>query len=125
MSELLHYLEIARHILASLSLLGGGFFVVAGAIGVLRMPDFYTRVHAAGVTDTLGAVLVLFGLILLSGFTLLSAKLALVGVFLLLTSPTATHAVTNAAHIAGLKPRLGTYRTAPPPEEDNTKGPIA
>lgn len=123
MSDLIPVLEIARHILAGLSLLGGGFFVMAGSIGVLRMPDFYSRVHAAGITDTLGALLVLFGLILLAGFTLLSAKLALVGLFLLLTSPTATHAVTNAAHVAGLKPRLGTYRTAPAvknQDEDST-----
>ncbi len=111
MSEGLHILEIIRHVLAAASLLGGAVLVLAGASGVVRLPDFYTRLHAAGVTDTLGTLLVLLGLILISGLTLLSAKLALVGLFLFLTSPTATHAIANAAHKAGLKPLLGTWRS--------------
>ncbi|PHS28908.1 MAG: cation:proton antiporter [Robiginitomaculum sp.] len=114
MSDLLHILDVIRPYFAGIILLSGGFIVLIGASGVLRLPDFYTRLHAAGVTDTLGALLVLLGLILLSGFTLLSGKLALVGLFLLLTSPTATHAVANAAHKAGLKPRLGTVQSQPP-----------
>ncbi len=110
MSTVLEILHIARFGLAGVFLLGGGFFVLAGAIGVLRLPDFYTRLHAAGVTDTMGSTLILLGLMLIAGFTLLSVKLALVGLFLFLTSPTATHAVANAAHKAKLKPLLGTYR---------------
>ncbi len=119
MGALLDMWEAIRPVLAGLILLSGGVIVLIGASGVLRLPDFYTRLHAAGVTDTLGSLLVLFGLILLSGFTLLSVKLALVGLFLLLTSPAATHAVANAAHKAGLKPRLGTYKSAP---EDEAEG---
>ncbi len=118
MSGAMHILEIARHILAALCLLGGASLVLAGASGVVRLPDFYTRLHAAGVTDTLGTLLVLLGLILLSGLTLLSAKLALVGLFLFLTSPASTHAIANAAHKAGLKPRLGTWRSEPEAKED-------
>lgn len=114
MSDLLHILDVIRPYIAGIALLGGGVIVLIGASGVLRLPDFYTRLHAAGVTDTLGTLLVLLGLILLSGFTLLSGKLALVGLFLLLTSPAATHAVANAAHKAGLKPRLGTVKSQPP-----------
>lgn len=92
------------------SILMGLFFVFAGTIGVLRLPDFYTRIHAAGMTDTLGAEMILLGLIIQSGFTQTTLKLLMISFFLLLTSPTATHAVAHAAHRAGLKPKLGPYR---------------
>ncbi len=90
--------------LSWLLLLGGGFFVVTGGIGLLRMPDFFARLHPAGLVDTLGAGLIILGLILPAGFTQVSAKLVLILVFLFLTSPTATHAVSNAAIGSGLKP---------------------
>lgn len=96
--------------LAATSIIMGLFFVFAGTIGVLRLPDFYTRIHAAGMTDTLGAEMVLIGLIIQSGFTQTTLKLLMISFFLLLTSPTATHAVAHAAHRAGLKPKLGNYR---------------
>lgn len=92
-------------------ILTGCFFVIAGALGVLRMPDFYTRMHAAGMTDTLGAEFVLFGLMLQTGFSQSTLKLLLVALFLFLTSPTASHAIANAAHKSGLKPFLGTYKS--------------
>jgi len=104
------WLGLIRAILACVSILAGLFFVLAGTLGVLRLPDFYTRLHAAGMTDTLGAELILTGLIIQSGFTQMSLKLLLVGFFLLMTSPTATHAVAQAAYKAGLKPKLGKYR---------------
>lgn len=104
---------LLRTILACLSIVTGLFFVLAGTLGVLRLPDFYTRLHAAGMTDTLGAELVLFGLIIQSGFTQMSLKLLLVAFFLLLTSPTATHAIAYAAHKAGLEPKLGKYKAPP------------
>jgi len=98
------------------------FFVIAGALGVIRMPDFYTRTHAAGITDTLGAEMILLGLIVQAGFSQTSLKLLLVAFFLFLTSPTATHAVANAAHHAGLKPLLGRFRAPSPAElEDADK----
>ena len=87
-------------------IIGGSFFLLVGAIGVLRLPDVYTRGHAAGITDTLGAMLILFGLMLQGGFTLISAKLVLILLFLLFTSPAASHALGNAAWSSGLRPKL-------------------
>ncbi|MDH3378098.1 MAG: monovalent cation/H(+) antiporter subunit G [Gammaproteobacteria bacterium] len=78
-------------------LLSGGFFVVAGGIGLLRFPDFFTRLHAASVTDTLGTGLILLGLMLQSGFSQASVKLILILVFLFFSSPTAAHALAKAA----------------------------
>lgn len=88
-------------------ILGGGFFLVVGGIGVLRLPDFFTRQHAAGLTDTMGAYLLLAGLMVQGGLTLVSVKLALIVVFLVITSPTSTHALAQAAMSSGLKPLLG------------------
>ena len=99
------------------SMSAGLFFVLAGTIGVLRLPEFYSRLHAAGMTDTLGAELILLALIFQSDNLQMVLKLLLVGFFLLVTSPTATHAVAHAAYRAGLKPLLGVYR-APTIEED-------
>lgn len=101
---------VIRNGLSFLSILAGLFFVLAGTLGVLRLPDFFTRLHAAGMTDTLGAELILIGLIIQAGFSQMSLKLLLVAFFLLMTSPTATHAVANAAYQAGLKPLLGKYK---------------
>ncbi len=92
------------------SISAGLFFVLAGTLGVLRLPDFYTRLHAAGMTDTLGAELILIGLIIQAGLTQMSLKLLIVAFFLFITSPTATHAVAHAAYKAGLKPKLGKYK---------------
>ena len=99
-----------RDIASMISIVIGLFFVLGGTLGVLRLPDFFTRMHAAGMTDTLGAELILLGLIIQAGFSLMSVKLLLVAIFLFITSPTATHAVASAAHQAGLKPLLGPYR---------------
>jgi len=101
---------VIRNGLSFLSIATGLLFVLAGTLGVLRLPDFFTRLHAAGMTDTLGAEMILLGLIIQAGFSQMSLKLLLVAFFLLLTSPTATHAVANAAYQAGLKPLLGKYR---------------
>ncbi len=107
---------IIRNGLSIVCLLSGLFFVLGGTLGVLRLPDFFTRLHAAGMTDTLGAELILTGLIIQAGFSQMSLKLLLVGFFLFITGPTATHAVANAAYQAGLKPLLGKYK-APAPSE--------
>ncbi|WP_409433463.1 monovalent cation/H(+) antiporter subunit G [Litorimonas sp. RW-G-Af-16] len=101
------WLAVFRLIGTVVSLSAGLFFVLAGTIGVLRLPDFYTRLHAAGMTDTLGAELILISLIFQSGWSLMTLKLLLVAFFLLVTSPTATHAVAHAAYRAGLKPLTG------------------
>jgi multicomponent Na+:H+ antiporter subunit G len=85
-------------------LLGGGFFCAVGGIGLIRMPDFYTRMHAASVTDTLGAGMILLGLMFQAGLTLVAAKLLIIGLLIFLTSPAATHALAKAALIRGLQP---------------------
>jgi multicomponent Na+:H+ antiporter subunit G len=91
-------------------LLAGGFFCLVGAVGLLRMPDFYTRTHAAGVTETLGAGLILAGLALEAGMTLVTAKLLIIGLLIFFTSPTATHALAKAALARGIQPLLGRVR---------------
>ena len=98
--------------LLTIVLLGAGLvFVLAGTIGVIRLPDFFTRLHAAGMTDTLGAELILFGLIVQADGWQMIAKLLLVAFFLFVTSPTATHAIAHAAYRAGEKPVLGRWRS--------------
>jgi len=110
--------------LSWLCLVGGGFFCLIGAIGLLRMPDFYTRMHAASVIETLGAGLILAGLLLQAGFTLVAVKLLMVGLLIFFASPTATHALARAALVRGLKPLLADERPQvaatrhPPPEGD-------
>ena len=87
-------------------LLAGGALGIVGGIGIHRFPDFYSRMHAAGLTDTLCAMLILLGLGLQAGWSIAAFKLALIFVFLFFTSPTASHALANAAQHSGLKPRL-------------------
>ena len=82
----------------------GGLFVLIGGIGALRMPDLYTRMHAASVTESIGAILVIIGVMLQAGFTLATIKLAAILLFLLLTSPTSTNALASAALLAGNEP---------------------
>lgn len=83
---------------------GGGFFVLVGGIGALRMPDLYTRMHASSLTDTLGSLLILTSLMLQFGLTLATLKLAAITAFLLLTSPVASYALGNAALLSGHQP---------------------
>ena len=94
-------------VLSWILILGGSAFVVVGGIGLLRLPDFYTRIHAAGITDTMGTWLILLGLMLHEGFTLGTAKLAMLLFFLLATSPLSSHALAKAAFIRGLDPLQG------------------
>lgn len=84
----------------------GGIFCVIGAVGMLRMPDFFTRMHAASVIDTMGAGLIILGLMLQSGFTLATGKLLVLGLLIFFTSPTASHSLANAALERGVKPVL-------------------
>lgn len=84
-------------------LVAGSLACVIGGIGLLRLPDFYARTHAASISDTLGAGLILAGLILQAGATLVAVKLLMVFVFLLLTSPTSAHALAKAASRSGVK----------------------
>jgi len=85
----------------------GGLLGIIGGIGMHRFPDFYTRLHAAGITDTLCAAFFLLGLAFQAGLTLASFKLFLIFAFIFFTSPTASHSLANAAMLGGLKPWLG------------------
>ena len=87
-----------------LCLAAGGVFCVIGAAGLVRMPSFFTRMHAASLIDTLGAGLILLGLMLQAGFTLVTLKLVVIGLLLLFASPTATHALAKAAVARGVDP---------------------
>ena len=88
-----------------------GFFIACGVValligslGLLRLPDVYCRIHAVGMIDTAGASFIILGMILHEGFTLVTVKLVLIGVFMFFTSPIATHAVAQVAHKMGVKP---------------------
>lgn len=88
-------------------LLGGGlFFHAVAALGVIRMPDFYTRLHAVSKAETLGVMLTLAALMVWSGFTLTTVKVGFVGIFLLIANPTSTHAIGRAALRTGVRPWL-------------------
>lgn len=95
-------LDILSWILMS----AGGALGIIGGIGIKNFPDFYTRLHAAGTTDTLCATLILLGLGLQAGWSIDAFKLALIFVFLFLTSPTATHALASTALHRGMQPEL-------------------
>lgn len=87
-------------------LVSGGLFSMVGALGLIRMPDFFTRMHAASVTDTLGAGLLLAGLVLQAGLTLIAVKLSFLALFIFFTSPACTHALAKAALARGVAPML-------------------
>lgn len=93
-------------VLANLLLGAGALLAVMGAIGVLRMPDFFTRTHAGSVTETGGMLLIMSGLLLLAPDLAVAVRLLLIVVFLLFTSPTAVHALAYSAVRDGLKPQL-------------------
>jgi multicomponent Na+:H+ antiporter subunit G len=101
------HLDLIRDILSWALFLIGGAGVIAGALGIVRFPDFYTRLHASGITDTAGAELMLLAMILQAPSWLVVAKLLFVGFFLFMTSPVSTHAIAHAAWIVGLRPMLG------------------
>ena len=87
-------------------LLVGSGFIITGGIGALRLPDLYTRMHATGLTDSMATLLILGGLMLQSGLTLATVKIFAILVFLMLTGPTASYALANAAFLSGLNPEL-------------------
>lgn len=88
-------------------LLTGSFFCLVATFGMLRMPDLFTRMHAAGMIDCMGVGGIVAGLVLQAGFTLVTAKLVIILLLVLVTSPVATHALAQAALHDGYKPLLG------------------
>ena len=91
-------------VLSSLCLLLGAFLIFSGGLGVLRFPDFFTRMHAAGVTETMAVTLIVLGLMLVSGWGLPLFKLLLILLFVMITGPTASHALAKSALHGGLRP---------------------
>lgn len=90
-------------VIAAIFLVGGAVFLLVSCVGLLRLPDFYTRAHAVGKAETLGSTLILMGLALHNGVSLVSVKLLLILLIIAVTNPTATHALTRAAMRSGLK----------------------
>ncbi len=111
--DLSAFVAIALDVVSWTCLLIGSAFCLVGGIGMLRMPDFYTRGHAAGITDTLGAGLILLGLMFQAGIGLTTAKLLMVLFFLYVTSPTATHALFKSAYAGGVRWDIGRGRAYP------------
>ena len=108
---------LVAEILSWACILAGSAIIVTGGIGLLRLPDFYSRAHAAGMTDSLGAGLVIVGMMLEAGWSLNLARLAFILIFLLLTGPTASHALTHSALVSGLKPWTRDKADQAPEEE--------
>ncbi len=110
-------MDLATDILSWVLLTTGGLFVLIGGIGALRLPNIYTRMHAASLTDTMASILVLTGIMLQAGFSLATIKLIAILVFLLLTGPTASYAIANAALLSGMKP--GELMKTPPAKDEH------
>jgi multicomponent Na+:H+ antiporter subunit G len=96
--------QIVQVVLAGVLVLGGLFFLTVSSIGVVRLPDFYTRNHAVGKTETLGSILILSGLAIYHGWEINSLKLIVILIFIGVANPTATHIIANAAFRARLQP---------------------
>jgi len=90
-------MDTFMYVSSALFLLIGSFLCISGGVGILRFPDFYTRMHAVGVTETLATAMILIGLILHSPYFLVDIKLMIILLMTLFISPTASHALANAA----------------------------
>jgi multicomponent Na+:H+ antiporter subunit G len=112
-------------VLSGLSIAIGVIALLIGSLGLIKLPDVYCRIHAVGMIDTAGASFIILGMIIHQGFSLVSFKLALIGVFLFFTSPIATHAVAQVAHKMGVKPVGRNLGKALPTNKSNAKKPNA
>ncbi len=111
-------MAVAADIASGVCLMAGAGLALVGALGLLRLPDVFARMHGAGIIDTLGVGLIMVGLMFQSGLTLVTVKLILVLAFVLYTSPTTTHALARAALNAGVEPQVD----APPPGDGKGGG---
>jgi multicomponent Na+:H+ antiporter subunit G len=98
---------VIADVLGWVCIVSGSVFIIIGGLGLLRLPDFYTRIHAAGITDTVGSWLIVIGLMTQAGPTLVTARLVILLFFLVVTSPLASHALAKAAYLRGLDPLQG------------------
>lgn len=106
-------MELFLDVVSVSCLLVGSIFAVIGGIGINRLPDFFARMHGAGITDTMGAGLILIGLMFQAGLSLVTVKLLMILFFLFVTSPTSTHALAKSALAHGLEPKLGNGEEEP------------
>lgn len=97
-------MELIVEVLSWILILSGSAFTLIGAIGTLRFPDFWSRLHAASVSESAGMILLISGMCLQAGPTLITVKLLIIGAFIFITGPTSTHAVASAAHTSGATP---------------------
>ncbi len=97
-------------LLSGALLIVGAFFYLTGAIGLVRMPDVFTRMQASGISDTVGVGFLIAGMIVAAGPTLIAAKLAIILAVVVFITPVATHALAQAAMHAGIEPVLASPR---------------
>ncbi len=97
-------LDALINVASVISLILGIFFILTGSIGILRLPDVFARIHAAGMIDTAGSAFIILGMILQSGLSLITAKLVFIGIFIFFTSPITGHVTANLARKKGLIP---------------------
>lgn len=109
-------LDTVLEVTSWIFIISGSFFVIVGAVGTLRFPDFWSRLHAASITDSAGMLLLFVGMCLQAGFTLITVKLIIIAAFLFITGPTSTHAIANAALVSGLRPKEAKGLTGVEPE---------
>ena len=95
-------MTLAQNVVTIIFLVSGAFFLMVSSIGLIRLPDFYTRAHAVGKSDTLGVMLTLSGLAVYNGLDLSTVKLIIIILFVMITNPTATHAIVRSALRFGL-----------------------
>ncbi|MGD9982051.1 MAG: monovalent cation/H(+) antiporter subunit G [Hyphomonadaceae bacterium] len=108
------FIEVVRLVLSGVVIAIGLVLMAGGALGLLRFPDLYTRLHAANVSDLIGSVTVIFGLAIAAPDGAIAVRLLLLAALLSAVGPTLTHLVGQAAHAAGLAPIAGRY-AAPRP----------
>lgn len=103
-------MTLAVDIASWIFILLGSFFTIVGALGLVRMPEVYTRMHAASVTDTLGVGFLILGMVMQAGFTLVTVKLVFLLLLFVFTAPVVTHALAQACLHEGIKPQLAEDR---------------
>ncbi len=99
-------MDLAIDIISWAFIVGGSIFCLIGGLGIIRLRDMFARMHGASLIDTLGIGFILIGLMFQAGFTLVTAKLVLILIFVFFTSPTTTHALARAALNSGLAPKV-------------------
>ena len=92
-------MEYLSEIFSWIFILLGSFLILIGSIGLIRLPDFWSRLHGASITDTGGVLFLLIGMMIQAGSIWIFLKLVAIGIFLFVSSPTASHAIANAAYV--------------------------